>query len=154
MDAGALQGKACGSEGLLAGLLWLRHTGFKGRASVRVVHSLPQLPQRNVEDPPLPARSADTGWAFGLLGSTRNTLVPALALFVPVIDHSLSLVQHPISSPQDRGSVNAIWPLQGSSTSTGHLPWGLLRTPPWPPSSSACCPLPGASAAVPVFRPT
>lgn len=68
MDAGSLQGKACGSEGLLVGLLWLRHTGFKGRASVRVVHSLPQLPQRNVEDPPLPARSADTGWAFRASG--------------------------------------------------------------------------------------
>lgn len=151
---GALQGNACGPEGPLAGLLWLRHMGFKGRASVRLSTAYLSSPRGMWRIPHyLPGQRTLAG-PSGLLGSTRNTLDPALVLVIPVIGHSLSLAQHPISSPQDRGSVNAIWPLQGSSTSTGHLPWGLLRTPPWPPSSSVCCPLPGASAAVPVFRPT
>lgn len=77
---GALQGNACGPEGPLAGLLWLRSRGFKGRASVRVVHSLPQLPQRNVRDPPLFARSADTGWAFGAPGLYQEQFSPSIGL--------------------------------------------------------------------------
>lgn len=103
---GALQGKACGPEGPLAVFLLLRH-----RASVRVVHSLPQLPQRNVRDPPLPARSEDTGWAFGAPGLYQAHFSPSIGLVHSCswsLPASLPLAQHSISSPQVRGSVNAI----------------------------------------------